>query len=90
MIRPADKGRGVVIHSKEQYQEEINHQLQDELTYVKLLGNPTIQYKKELEKNHTSWNKKRYILNNKEAKFLYLNHAEFLSSILVPRSIKIK
>lgn len=50
VIRPADKGGGVVIQSKEQYQEEINRQLQDETTCTKLLGNPTIQYKKELEK----------------------------------------
>lgn len=69
VIRPADKGGGVVIQSKEQYQKEIDRQLHDESTYVKLLGNPTTQYKKELEKL-VHLGIKKDILHKKESKFL--------------------
>lgn len=69
VIRPADKGGEVVIHSKEQYMKEIDRQLLDESTYVKLLGNPTTQYKKELEKL-VHLGIKKEVLNKKESKFL--------------------
>lgn len=63
VIRPADKGGGVVIEAKQEYQEENDCQLQDTSTYVKLLGNPTIQLRKEL-------GTKKNILSIKEAKYL--------------------
>ncbi|XP_040178228.1 uncharacterized protein LOC120910536 [Rana temporaria] len=69
VIRPADKGGGVVVQSKTQYQMEINRQLQDKDTYTKLLSNPTNQYKKELEKLIHLGIKKE-ILNKKESQYL--------------------
>lgn len=69
VIRPADKAGGVVIQAKQKYQEEIDRQLQATSTYVKLLGNPTTQCRKEMEKIVHLVIKKN-ILNTKEAKYL--------------------
>lgn len=68
-IHPADKGGGIAIQSKEQYQGELNRQLYDKTTYEKLLGNPTMKYKKELEQI-VHLGTKKDILNKKEGKYL--------------------
>lgn len=49
VIRPADKGGGVVLQTKDNYLKEIKRQLQDESTYIKLPKNPTLQIKRGLE-----------------------------------------
>ena len=49
VIRPADKGGGVVVQSKEQYNSELLRQLEDVETYTKLSGNPTSKYKEQLK-----------------------------------------
>lgn len=59
-----------MIQSKERNREELNRQLQDISTYVKILGNHMLQYKKALEKNSTSRNQKKNIFDEKEAKYL--------------------
>lgn len=48
VIRPADKGGAIVILSKELYKKEKERQLEDVLTYQKLLSKPTLYYKKTL------------------------------------------
>lgn len=69
VVRPADKGGAIVLQSKEQYQNELNKQLYNKTTYVKLLGNPTNKYKKELELL-VDLGTKKGILNRKESKYL--------------------
>lgn len=69
VIRPADKGGGVVLQSKEKYMAEIDRQLGDGNTYQQLRSNPTSTNKKELEKLIHLGTKKG-ILNKKEAKYL--------------------
>lgn len=69
IIRPADKGGAIVLQSKEQYLTKLNRQLQDETTYTRLLGNPTIKYKKQLEAI-VNLGMKKNILNSKEIKYL--------------------
>lgn len=80
VIRPADKGGALVIQFKEQYQGKLNRQLQDEETYIKLLGNPTIKYKKELNLL-VNLGIKKDILNKKESNTLYQSHVEFRLSV---------
>lgn len=48
MIRPADKGGGIVILGKEKYQEMMKKMLEEETCY-QLARNPVFKYKKELE-----------------------------------------
>ena len=48
IIRPADKGGAIVVLSKEYYYEELEGQLEDSNTYIKLRGNPTCEYNDEL------------------------------------------
>ena len=69
VIRPADKGGGVVVLSKEQYNTELLRQLEDTETYTKLLGNPTSKYKEQL-KQLIHLGVKGDILNKKESVFL--------------------
>lgn len=40
IIRPADKGGGIVIQTKEDYHTAMSKLLDDEITYQKLSGNP--------------------------------------------------
>lgn len=65
----ADKGRGIVVFTKEQYHENMNILLQDENTYHKLLGNSMFKCRKALEQI-VHLGLKREILNKKEAKYL--------------------
>lgn len=69
IIRPADKGGAIVLQSKEQYLTELNRHLQDETMYTRLLGNPTVKYKKELEAL-VNLGMRKNILNPKEIKYL--------------------
>lgn len=48
VIRPANKGRGVVILNKIDNLTEMNRLLSDNATYSQLPFNPTIKFKKEL------------------------------------------
>ncbi|CAH2329346.1 Hypothetical predicted protein, partial [Pelobates cultripes] len=49
IIKPADKGGGVVIMDNEAYINEIRRQLQDTTTYQKLNKNPTVEIKIKYE-----------------------------------------
>ena len=68
IVRPADKGGGVVILSKEFYINQITEMLSDEETYRKLDNDPTSRYNKELtalvyagyKKNVLTVKEKRY------------------------------
>ncbi|OCT72218.1 hypothetical protein XELAEV_18035190mg [Xenopus laevis] len=64
IIKPADKGGGIVIITKEYYMNKIKGQLSDTTTYKKLRKNPTNEYKL-LDKA-----KNKGILNKKEHEYL--------------------
>lgn len=51
VVRPADKGGGVVLLKKEDYYGEIQRLLSDTTTYLPLSGDPMIKLKEEL----SSW-----------------------------------
>lgn len=53
VIRPADKGGAIVILSKEYYNEELQGQLNDSNTYIKLKRKP---HKKRVQKGTTGNN----------------------------------
>lgn len=69
MIRPADKGGAIVVMSKEYYNTELAGQLSNTNTYIKLKGNPTKEYKRELQELVSKGNMKN-ILTKKEEKYL--------------------
>lgn len=69
VIRPADKGGGIVILSKNQYNNSMKNLLKDEKTYTKLPSNPVFRRRKELELV-VHLGMKRNIFNKKEAKYL--------------------
>lgn len=69
MIRPADKGGGLVVQTKEVYKVELKRQLEDKETYIPLKSNPTRNYKNELEKLVNKGIKKG-LLNKKESIYL--------------------
>lgn len=49
LIKPADKGGGVVILDIEDYEQEMSRLLNDPETYKKLTMDPTVRNKKEFE-----------------------------------------
>lgn len=69
VIRPADKGGGIVILSKEQYHKSMTQMLDDTKTYTKLLKNPVFSCRKALEQI-VHLGVKKLVLNKKEARFL--------------------
>lgn len=50
IIRPADKGGGLVILNKIDYKREMANLLNQPDTYKRLKGNPKIEYQKKLKK----------------------------------------
>lgn len=68
-MRPADKGGAIVLLSKEYYNSELLGQLNDVNAYIKLRGNPTREYKRELQDliQRGAW---KNILTKKEEKYL--------------------
>ena len=69
IIRPADKGGAIVVLSRTYYYEELDNQLNDTNTYIKLRGNPTGEYKEELC-DLVYRGRQKGILNKKEYKYL--------------------
>lgn len=69
MIRPADKGGGLVILNKKDYETEMERLLKTPDTYKKLKGNPKGEYEKKL-KAFIQRGEKRGILTKKEARYL--------------------
>lgn len=49
VIRLADKGGGLVILKKNNYEKEMENLLKVENTYKKLKGNPKLRYEKKLK-----------------------------------------
>lgn len=70
IIRPADKGGGLVILDKKDYQEEMENLLKVENTYQRLRSNPKKKYQRKL-KTFIDKGKKLGILNLKEAEYLF-------------------
>lgn len=69
VVRPADKGGAIVVLSKEYYNRELLGQLCDTNTYLKLKGNPTKEYKRELSDLVLNGSAKN-ILTKNESKYL--------------------
>lgn len=61
MIRPADKGGGLVILNKKDYETEMERLLKTPDTYKKLKGNPKGEYEKKTEGIYPKRGKKRNI-----------------------------
>ena len=51
VVRPADKGGGLVILNREYYYKEMQQQLEDKKTYMRMKGDPASRLKEEL----TDW-----------------------------------
>lgn len=69
VVRPADKGGGIVIQDRPDYVTEMYRILSDQDTYRELPSNPTTLFKKELDKLILkSFN--QHILNQKEMDYL--------------------
>lgn len=69
VIRPADKGGGLVILNKTDYLAELNRLVEDRDTYEKLRGNPTNKYKAKLKK-FVKKAQREELINKKEARYL--------------------
>lgn len=73
VIKPADKGGGVVILNLEDYDGEMSRLLSDKETYLRLSGDPTTRYKRELE-TILIQARDLGILNKQEFSFLNINY----------------
>ena len=69
VIRPADKGGGVVVLDKEFYCTQLSNMLSDTSTYRKLASDPTEPYKVQLDAL-VDWGYHTGALNLKEKKYL--------------------
>ena len=69
VIRPADKGGGIVVLDKTAYNEEMYNILGDSSTYIKLPSNPTSKFKVSLKKL-IDMGARKGILDNKEKSYL--------------------
>lgn len=72
VIRPADKGGGLVILNKKDYLDEMNNLLSIENTYKTLKANPKKKYERKL-KTYVDKGRNKGILNSKEAEYLISN-----------------
>ncbi|CAH2283313.1 Hypothetical predicted protein, partial [Pelobates cultripes] len=84
VIKPADKGGGVIIWKKEKYMEEIYRQLEDSSTYQELQDNPL---NKNVELYQTFLNKglEKGILNQKEFEFLNVKFPKIPVFYVLPK-----
>lgn len=69
VVRPADKGGGIVMMDKSDYVTEMYRILEDHDTYKELPSNPTNQFKKDLDKLVTKGFEAQ-ILNKREKAYL--------------------
>ena len=69
VIRPADKGGGLVVLSKTYYQEEMTRLLSDSDTYLLLRGDPMVHFKNELH-SLVEKGKQEGVLNKKKSSYL--------------------
>uniref|UniRef100_A0A8C5M9D4 Reverse transcriptase domain-containing protein n=1 Tax=Leptobrachium leishanense TaxID=445787 RepID=A0A8C5M9D4_9ANUR len=73
IIKPADKGGGVVILNKEQYHQETCRLLNDPVTYKKLGGNPTESIKQKFYE-YLQRGKDIGVINDDEYRYLKINY----------------
>lgn len=69
VIRPADKGGGIVVLSVEQYKKEMERILEDRSTYQILKSGPSKRYKQEL-KSIILYGVEKGLLNKHEEEYL--------------------
>lgn len=69
VVRPADKGGGVVVLDKSYYHSQLQEMLNDGNTYSLLSGDPNKQYRTEL-RNLVDYGYYMRIINKKEKQFL--------------------
>uniref|UniRef100_A0A8C5M0M6 Reverse transcriptase domain-containing protein n=1 Tax=Leptobrachium leishanense TaxID=445787 RepID=A0A8C5M0M6_9ANUR len=84
VIKPADKGGGTVILSKEQYNEEVFRILNDETTYGKLKKDPIKDIRNELESLLQGGNKKG-ILTKSELDYLLMEFTKTPHFYILPK-----
>uniref|UniRef100_A0A8C5W849 Helix-turn-helix domain-containing protein n=1 Tax=Leptobrachium leishanense TaxID=445787 RepID=A0A8C5W849_9ANUR len=84
IIKPADKGGGIVIWSKEAYNEESLRILGDERTYIKLKNNPIIEIRNNL---HTLLQdgRDKEILTEREFRYLMIEHIKTPHFYILPK-----
>uniref|UniRef100_A0A8C5LVT7 Reverse transcriptase domain-containing protein n=1 Tax=Leptobrachium leishanense TaxID=445787 RepID=A0A8C5LVT7_9ANUR len=87
IIKPADKGGGIVVMNKEAYNQEASRQLNDGTTYRLLPSNPTQAVKIELS-NLLSKGSDVGILNEHELKYLNPPHPKIPVFYLLPKMHK--
>uniref|UniRef100_A0A8C5P9M3 Reverse transcriptase domain-containing protein n=1 Tax=Leptobrachium leishanense TaxID=445787 RepID=A0A8C5P9M3_9ANUR len=84
IIKPADKGSGIVILSKEKYDEEVLKILNDKSTYEKLKCDPI----KEIKENMNILLQEgidKNILNEQEYKYLMMKYAKTPHIYILPK-----
>lgn len=84
MIRPADKGGGVVILKKDFYLNQLNEMLNDTSTYTKLDRDPSLQYEKNLECLVEMGYRKR-VLTDREKKYLIPSNSRTPTIYTLPK-----
>uniref|UniRef100_A0A8C5P9J1 Reverse transcriptase domain-containing protein n=1 Tax=Leptobrachium leishanense TaxID=445787 RepID=A0A8C5P9J1_9ANUR len=84
IIKPADKGGGIVIWSKEAYNEESLRILGDERTYAKLKNNPITEIRDNL---HTLLQdgRDKEILTEREFRYLMIEHIKTPHFYILPK-----
>lgn len=89
VIRPADKGGGLVILNKRDDEMEMNNLLRTQDTYKKLHKNPKTEYEKK-PISYIKRAKDKEILTKRKQDFLFLTQQKHWSSIIFQRFIRIK
>uniref|UniRef100_A0A8C5WDK8 Reverse transcriptase domain-containing protein n=1 Tax=Leptobrachium leishanense TaxID=445787 RepID=A0A8C5WDK8_9ANUR len=69
VVRPADKGGGIVLLSRSQYETEANRILNDTCTYRKLMNNPMKEINEKID-NYANKGEELGILSKNESDFL--------------------
>uniref|UniRef100_A0A8C5MIH2 Reverse transcriptase domain-containing protein n=1 Tax=Leptobrachium leishanense TaxID=445787 RepID=A0A8C5MIH2_9ANUR len=89
IIKPADKGGGVVILNMDQYHQEMSRLLSDLNTYQKLPGDPTAQTK-QIFFEYLQRGKNTDILNDREYQYLKMEHPRIPVIYYLPKFHKNK
>ncbi|CAH2300697.1 Hypothetical predicted protein, partial [Pelobates cultripes] len=84
VIKPADKGGGLVILSKDQYENEAYKQLNDVNTYIKLSNNPTPEMTSKLQM-YLEEGKRSGILNKNELIYINIQHPRIPVIYFLPK-----
>uniref|UniRef100_A0A8C5WHQ7 Reverse transcriptase domain-containing protein n=1 Tax=Leptobrachium leishanense TaxID=445787 RepID=A0A8C5WHQ7_9ANUR len=84
IIKPADKGGGIVIWSKEAYNKEALRILEDQKTYIKLKNNPIVTIRENLQ-SLLQGGKEKGILNEREFQYLMIEDIKTPHFYILPK-----